>query len=461
MSAIDTWVRDFHARAAQLPGAQLPWLTGLRQRAIERFADEGWPTRRRENWAHTSLAFMEGQTFDAPDASTAAASEVATEHPAATLARLRADNTEPGHWLVFVGGRHAPTLSAIGALPAGATLSSLAEALAQKAEGTASAVEQAFGTSADGDSPTALNTAFATDGAYLHLARGVAVEEPIHLVFIADGSEATRHLRNLVIAEAGAQATVVEHYPDGGATNAERPGATLTTAVTRIEAGADARITHLKLQQESEQAIHLATIDVRQARGSVFASHSLSFGARLARNDIRTRFDGEGGEVLLNGLYHVDGRRHVDHHTLIDHASPRCSSREFYRGLIDGNGRGVFAGRIVVAQDAQRSDAMQRCDNLLLSRLAEADARPELEIYADDVKCAHGATVGQIDDDSLFYLRSRGLDEVRARNLLTYAFAAEALARIELPPLRRRARAALLARLPGADALGELLEEVL
>ncbi len=157
---------------------------------------------------------------------------------------------------------------------------------------------------------------------------------------------------------------------------------------------------------------------------------------------------------MLNGLYHVDGRRHVDHHTLIEHASPRGTSHEFYRGLLDGAGRGVFRGRIIVAQDAQRSDAMQRCDNLLLSRQAEADARPELEIYADDVKCAHGATVGQLDEDSLFYLRARGLDEAHARQLLTYAFAAEALARIGLEPLRARARGALLARLPG----GELLE---
>ena len=198
----------------------------------------------------------------------------------------------------------------------------------------------------------------------------------------------------------------------------------------------------------------LAQIEAEQARGSHFASHSLSFGARLARNDIHTRFDGEGCETLFNGLYHVDGRRHVDHHTLIEHAMPLGTSREYYRGLVDGNARGVFAGRIIVAQDAQRSDAMQRCDNLLLSRLAEADARPELEIYADDVKCAHGATVGQLDEDSLFYLRARGLDEAHARQLLTYAFAAEALARIGLEPLRARARGALLARLPG----GELLE---
>lgn len=439
MSAIDSWVTDFRTRALQLPGGRLPWLSALRQRAIERFADEGWPTRRRENWHHTSLAFMEQQTL---------AAATATRDPAVMLAHLRADGDVAGHWLVFVGGRHAPALSEIGPLPAGATLTSLADVLERHAEGTATILERAFGSSDDGDSPAALNTALAGDGAYVHVARGVTVEEPIHLVFIAGGADPARHLRNLVIAEAGAHATLVEHYLDGGETLT--PAATLTTAVTRIEVGADAHIAHLKLQQEDEQAIHLATIDVRLARGAVFASHSLSFGARLARNDIHSRFDGEGGEVLLNGLYHVDGRRHVDHHTRITHAQPRCSSREYYRGLIDDRARGVFAGRIIVAPHAQRSDAMQRCDNLLLSKLAEADARPELEIYADDVKCAHGATVGRIDDESLFYLRSRGLDMVHARQLLIYAFAAEALARIDLPPLRRRARATLLARLPGA-----------
>ena len=191
------------------------------------------------------------------------------------------------------------------------------------------------------------------------------------------------------------------------------------------------------VQQEAPEAIHLATIEAEQARGAVFASHSLSFGARLARNDIRTRLAGEGAEVLLNGLYHADGRRHVDHHTRIDHARPQGTSREFYRGLLDGSARGVFTGRILVAQDAQRTDAMQRCDNLLLSRLAEADARPELEIYADDVKCAHGATVGQLDEDALFYLRSRGVDAVHARQLLTYAFAAEVLELISVEEVKR------------------------
>ena len=436
MSAPEFWLAEHHRAAAALPGAALPWLAALRRQAIERFADEGWPTTRQENWRHTSLAFMEqyplGTGAHAP-----------TQAAHATLAALRA--SDPGaHWLAFVDGRFAPALSAISALPAGARIGSLADALAHEPE----AVEAAFGRAVDGDSPAALNAAFAGDGAWVRLARGVAVEPPIHLVFLGGGA-AHRHLRNLVVAEAGSQARIVEHYPQSG------EAATLTTAVTRIEAGADSRIEHIKLQQEGEQAIHLATIEADQARGAVFASHALSFGARLARTDIRTRL-GEGAEVLLNGLYHADGRRHVDHHTHIDHARPRGTSREYYRGLLDGSARGVFAGRIVVAQDAQRTDALQRCDNLLLSPRAEADARPELEIYADDVKCAHGATVGQLDEDALFYLRARGVDAGHARQLLTYAFAAEVLERIAHPPLRALGRAALFARLPDAARLEEL-----
>ena len=436
MSAVDTWVSAFHAGSAVQPGAGLPWLATLRREALYRFADEGWPTRRHPRWQHTSLAFMDQQDF--------AANTVAPD-AAAALARLRGDDA--GHWLAFVGGRFHAGLSDIGALPAGVQLTSLADALDQHPE----AVQAAFGSATDGDSPAALNLALATDGAWLRLPRGVALDAPVHLVFIAGATDASQHLRNLIVAEANSEATIVEHYlGEGDAT-------TLTTATTRLQVDADARITHIKLQQEAEPAIHLANIDAVQARGAHFASHSLSFGARLARNDIHTRFDGEGCDTLLNGLYHLDGRRHVDHHTSINHAQPRGSSREFYRGLLDGNSRGVFTGRIIVAKDAQRSDAMQRCDNLLLSRAAEADARPELEIYADDVKCAHGATVGQMDEDSLFYLRTRGLDDAHARRVLTYAFAAEAIDRIELLPLRKQARAALMARLPG----GKLLEELL
>ena len=306
-----------------------------------------------------------------------------------------------------------------------------------------------FGNADEAASPYALNLALCTDGAFVHLARGTALAAPLHLVFIGATGAADTHLRNLIVAEANTEASIIEHHLGGGST--------LGTTVTLVHTAQDARITHLKLQQQDATAIHLAQIKAEQARGSYFASHSLSFGARLARNDIHTRFDGEGCETLLNGLYHVDGRRHVDHHTLIEHASPLGISREYYRGLVDDNARGVFSGRIIVAQDAQRTDAVQRCDNLLLSRMAEADARPELEIYADDVKCAHGATVGQMDEDALFYLRTRGIDEIRARQLLTYAFAAEVLDRIALASLRTSARATLLARLPGGALLEELL----
>lgn len=436
MSAIATWKDQYRARAADLPGARLPWLAALRGQAMERFAADGWPTRRIENWHHTSLAFLEGLEFRVPAADTSA--------PAQRIAELRAGDS--GHWLVFVDGSFSPALSEVGALPSGAELGSLSQALQRNPE----QVEACFGSAEEGGSPAALNLALATDGAYVRLARGVAVEQPIHLVFIGATAEGASHVRNLVVAEDGAEATLVEHYLSDTET------ATLTNTVTRIQAGADSRITHLKVQQEAEQALHLASIDTLQARGSMFASHSLSFGARLARNDISTRFAGEHCETLFNGMYHADGKRHVDHHTVIDHALPHGVSREYYRGILDGSARGVFAGRVKVAVGAVKSDAVQRVDSLLLSRQAEADARPELEIYAADVKCAHGATVGQIDDDSLFYLRARGMDEAHARNLLTYAFAAEALERIGVVPLRNRARAALLARLPG----GQLLEEL-
>ncbi len=452
MSTAETWTAIFRQRAAELPGARLNWLPGRRERAIERFAALGWPTSRLERWRHTSLALLDSL----PLAPTSEALD-----PAQTLAGLRAtlDAEEDGCWLVFVDGRHQPALSVSCALPAGVSLVSLAEALespppALGSEGLAAV----FGEAEDNDSPHALNLALASDGAVLHLARGVSLDKVVHLVFLGGGSEASRHVRNLLIAEEGSSATLIEHHlgsqerrPQGAET------ASLSTVVTRVVVGAGARVSHIKLQQEDEYDIHLGLLEAEQAEGSSFSSHSLSFGARLSRHDIRTRFDGQNAEALLNGLYHVDGRRHVDHHTMLDHRQPRCVSHELYRGLIDDSGRGVFTGRIIVAQDAQHTDAVQRVDNLLLSARAEADARPELEIYADDVKCAHGATVGQIDEDSLFYLRSRGLDEVRARQLLTYAFAADVIDRVALQSVRRQARAVLFARLPGGALLEELL----
>ncbi|TKR53483.1 Fe-S cluster assembly protein SufD [Allopusillimonas ginsengisoli] len=433
MSSVETWAQTFATRGANLPGAQLPWLAARRKQAIERFAAEGWPTSKNDEWRHTSLATLAQQAFlDADGAATAG------------VQRPYSDD-DKDHWLVFVDGKYMPALSRVGDLPAGVTIEPLSRAFTDTPE----SLEALYGSDTDGASTVALNLALASDGAYVSLASGTIVEQPIHLVFMTASKGSASFTRNLVQAGAGAQATIMEHFVGQGA------GASFTNTVTRMNLDADAHVTHLKLQREDAEAFHLGVIDVQQGKSSVFNSHSMSFGARLARHDIATAFGGDHCQTLLNGLYYVDGKRHVDHHTLISHDKPFGTSHEYYRGVLGDTARGVFRGRIFVAPGADKTDAVQRSDSLLLSRLAKADARPELEIYADDVKCAHGATVGQIDADSLFYLRSRGLDEELARHVLTYAFAAEAIARIESDLLRQRVIGAIQALAPENAALGD------
>lgn len=444
MSSVETWVDSFTTQAPTLPGAGIPWLDAMRQRAIDRFASSGWPTSRQEGWRHTSLALLQQQSFSVPQG------DVDANAVGSLLAHVRKD--EPGHWLVFVDGRFVPGLSDIGALPEGAQVLPLSQAMQTHGD----QVHELFGDEESGPAPAALNLALAGDGGFVCLSRGTVLEQPVHLVFIAASAAGMAFPRNLIAAEQGASATVVEHYLSVLDKDGADASGTMTNAVTRARVATDANITHMKLQMESEQAFHLASIDAQQDQQSVFNSHSMSFGARLARNDISTQFNGQRCETLLNGLYYVNGRRHVDHNTLINHAHPNGNSREYYRGILADNSRGVFGGRILVAPGADGTDAVQRSDSLLLSRLARADARPELEIYADDVKCAHGATVGQLDDDAMFYLRTRGLDDVHARNLLTYAFAAEAIARISVPGLRQRVSGLIRDRLPGGAALGEI-----
>lgn len=435
MSSVQSWLSDFTARQATLPGADLPWLAALRRRALDRFAAEGWPTQKQEDWRHTSLALLEQAEFD---------TGAKPQDAAALVSGLR--GSDGGHWLVFVDGRYTPSLGQLGTLPAGVRLGTLADAVAHDAD----LLEQAFGSESDGSSVAALNLALASDGAFVHLARGVAVEEPIHVVFVASGERAAAFPRNLYVAESGASANIVEHYigRDGNAT--------FTNAVSRLKVESDARVVHTRLQQEAPQAYHLGGVDVEQEGKSYFASHSISVGARVARHDIATQFAGQRAETLLNGVYVADGQRHVDHHTLIGHAQPNCVSHEHYRGILADRGRGVFRGRIFVAPGADGTDAIQRNDSLLLSKLARSDSRPELEIYAEDVRCTHGATVGQLNEDSLFYLKARGLDATHARNVLIYAFVLEGLARIEPESVRKRASLAVRALMPGGSMLEEL-----
>lgn len=435
---VGRYLADFERAQPGLPGRSLPWLQQLRQEALERFASLGFPTARDEDWKYTSVAAIEKRTFRL--ALTEAPAVEARQVESFLFPKLAC------RLLVFVNGRFLPGLSRLGTLPAGVTVASLAEALEQDR----GRLEEWLPRQEARNGFEALNAAFLADGAFVHLAPGAALEEPVHLLYLSTGGERVAHVRNLIVAEKGASATVIEHY--GGIA-----GSSLTNALTQIVAGTGAFLEHVKLQREDSKSFHIAGIHAHQQRGSRFVSHSIAFGAQLCRNDISTLLGAEGCECLLNGLYMVGGRQHVDHHTLIDHAQPHGTSREYYRGVLDGASRGVFNGRVIVRPNAQQTDAQQVNNNLLLSRDAEVDAKPQLEIYADDVKCTHGATVGSLDPDMLFYLRSRGVGEGEARNLLTYAFANDILNRIKLEPVRLQLEEYLAGRLPAGEAIREYI----
>jgi Fe-S cluster assembly protein SufD len=441
--ARDHYLADFARVAERLPGAGAPWLVRLRTDALDVFAQRGFPTRRDEDWKYTSVAEFEKQRFAALAEGTAASQALDA------VRDIMLDN-EGGHLLVFVNGRHAPALSSPGRLPAGVQLGSLADALERMPEALEPWLAGGASEQTAQNSFGALNTAFMADGAWLHLPRGAAIEAPVHLLFLSDAAGGASHLRNLIVAEDGAQATVIEHYVGIGGI------AYFTNALTQIHAAPNATIEHHKLQQEADGAFHIAGIHALQQRDSRFESHSFSLGAALARNDITTAFEATGCDVTLNGLYLAGDRQHVDHHTRIDHRMPHGTSREYYRGVLDGTAHGVFNGRVIVHPGAQKTNAFQANHNLLLSTDAEIDTKPQLEIFADDVKCNHGATVGQLDLNQLFYLRSRGIDEAVARNLLVRAFAHDVIERIRVASLRTRLEQILLDRLPPVGQMEEL-----
>jgi Fe-S cluster assembly protein SufD len=444
--AADTehYLAQYEQAHARLPGRGLAWLEETRRGALERFATLGFPAPREEAWRYTPVSPIAGRRFRL------------AEPPGDGLDFDRiVPHTLGGidhHLLVFVDGSYAPALSRPLPLPKGVVLCSLAQAL----ERTPERLEAHLARHADSSARafTALNTAFLADGAYIHLPRGVRLAEPIELLFLSrtrGDAPAAAHPRNLIVAEEGSGALIIERYA------ALQEGAYFTNAVTEIFTGPGAVLEHYKLQQEALNAYHIGELHVEQARDSVFISHSISLGGALVRNDLRAVLGAEGADCTLNGLYLAGGRQHVDNHTRIDHAKPHGTSRELYKGILDGAARGVFNGKVVVHPDAQKTDAQQQNKNLLLSRNAEIDTKPELEIYADDVKCTHGATVGQLDRDTLFYLRSRGIDLEDARSLLTYAFATDVLQHVRLAPLRASIERVLVERLPKGERIKEFL----
>ena len=416
-------------RAAGAPA----WLRALRQEGIAQLARQGFPTSSHEDWKYTNVAPLAARSF----------SPVHTVHEAgveAAVARLGLPG--PGPRLVFVDGWFVRSLSRLEGLPEGLTVRSLREALQEGESLEAWVGRQAR---AEASAFTALNAALLEEGAWVSVAPGTVCAEPVQLLFLARGADALASPRVVVRAGDNSQLTLVESYVGA------EPGVSFTNGVREVGVGAGARVTHLKLQAESEAAFHIGALHVDQGRDSHFASHVLSLGGALARSEVHALFSAEGGEATLHGLYVGHGTQHLDHWTNLDHAHPRCTSRELYKGVLDERARGTFHGKVMVRPEAQRTDARQNNRNLLLSEAAQADARPQLEILADDVKCAHGATVGRLDEQALFYLRSRGIPRPDAERLLTQAFATEVVGALPLEPLRRQVEELLARKLPGTQ----------
>ncbi len=403
--------------------AQPKWLAPVRQAGLARFAELGFPTLRDEDWRFTNVAPIAQLPFSpAREAAVNGAETRALD--AAAFTKL------PGHRLVFVNGFFSAKLSSIKPVAGGARIENLSSALAKDS----ALIEKHLGKYAHTASNTfaALNQAFFTDGAFIYVPAGVVVTEPVQLIYISSAKQNGETIlpRNLVIAGANSRLTVIESYISTGNV------AYFTNAVTEILAGDHAVVEHVKLQDEAADAYHIATIAGEFGRASNVTVHSFALGAKLSRTNIRTKLAGEGLECVLNGLYLTKDEQLADHHMIVEHAQPHCASHEYFNGILDDKSKGVFHGRIYVHPVAQKTDAKQTNKNLLLSDDATADTKPQLEIYADDVKCTHGATIGQLNDESIFYLRSRGIGTDTARQMLIHAFAGEIIERIKCEPAR-------------------------
>ena len=436
-AAVEHYRREWSETHASLPGAGVGWVERVRREALDRFCERGFPTPRDEDWKYTSVRPIERRAFRlAPSSGERAGLDRAG--PIAAGARLA--GLERAATLVFLNGRLAPAHSVrAGDLPDGVRIDSLARVLESDPE----LVEPHLATTADGNPFAALNRAFLGDGAVISINRGVRIERPIELVFVVQGeSDIASHPIVLVLAGADAGATIIEHHLGAGA------GAKLANPFSRIAVGEQAEIEHHLLLEEDGATWHIGNVEARVAAGGRLGSNAVQLGGRLVRYGIDVSLEGIGATVVLNGLYVARGRQHVDFHTRVDHREPGGTSEQVYKGLLDGHGRGVFNGRVLVHRDAQQSDASQSNHNLLLSPDAEIDTKPQLEIFADDVKCSHGATVGQLDESAIHYVRSRGLGEEAARALLTFGFAEDVLARMGEPAVRRHVKRGLLNALP-------------
>ncbi|HEX7231201.1 MAG TPA: Fe-S cluster assembly protein SufD [Candidatus Binatia bacterium] len=414
----------FRERRSRGSAPNPPWLNKLREEAMASFASLGFPTVKAEEWKYTNLEPITALKFSPPNG---ARKRIA---PSDLLAKAFADPDCVR--LVFFNGVYARELASLERLPEEVRLQSLAELINEDDEFLATQLGRYAGYGRQ--SLVALNTAFIGDGAVLIVPPGRRLAEPIHLIYAsgADGEQPVTHPRTLIFLGRGSEAKIIENYI--GITG----GSYFCNAVTELVAEADSIVEHCRVQRESDAGFHTGTVEARLARGAHLTAHAVTLAGSLVRNDVHVSLDGEGAECVLNGLYLGSGRQHIDNSTVIEHVKPRASSFELYKGILNDAAHGVFNGKIVVHKDAQKSDARQVNKNLLLSDDAVVNTKPQLEIHADDVKCSHGSTIGQIDPDALFYFRSRGLGLAEARRLLSAAFAADVVGRIKVASLRQR-----------------------
>ena len=425
------YVADYR-RAIEQSAAQPRWVAQARESAIAQFERLGFPTAKLEQWRFTSVAPIAERTF-----------ALATDG-VSHVGALQARPPERAHrGAVCVNGRFTPQLSHLEKLPKGVQVLSLEAAIASQP--TLVEPHLAKLAPAQTNAFTALNTAFLRDGVVLLIPARTIIEQPIEVTFasVSEGSGSVSHPRLLIVAGEASQATVLERYVGNGPA--------FTNAVAEVWLGANAVVDHYKLQEEPADSFHIAGMFLNCARSATFSSHSLTFGGGLVRNDVVATLDGEGIDCTLNGLYVGRGKQLIDNHTTIDHAKPHCNSHEVYKGILADTSRAVFNGKIIVRPDAQKTDAKQTNKALLLSDDANINSKPELEIFANDVKCTHGAAIGQLDDAAMFYLRSRGLSVRDARAMLVRAFAGDILNRVKIAPVREYLEGILTARLPHVD----------
>ena len=419
-----------------------PWLAQPRAAALDFLRTNGFPSRRTEQWKYTDVTPITRKKFTAGRSAPADIDETFVDN-------LRFSQLDC-HELVFINGSFSAALSRNEPLPDGMTAQSLQsvrtdDALLLDTYLSNGQIKNAF---------NALNTAFFNDGVLVHVPDNTEVATPIHIIYITGvaGETLMSNPRSLIVLGRNSGASVIESF--AGTPDTEY----FSNSHTSILGKAGSRLDYYRIQQESRRAYHIGNTRIRQEADSRIDCHTLSLGGKLARSDIDVELDEPGAEVNLNGLYLTNSRQHIDNHTLIEHKQPHTVSNEHFRGIMNGHSRAVFNGKVIVHEQAQKTEAHQSNANLLLSGDAEVDTKPELEIYADDVKCSHGATVGRLDENMLFYLRSRAVDQDTARSLLTYAFADEVIRDIKFPEIRERLEHSIAGELPDTDLIEEFMQ---